>query len=376
MKTEFLDPVSKRLPSKAWPSLSVKARWLHAFPYDTFYRVLFACFLYVHLYSCQSFYEKEAQELTQGKQQKVASTRRGREKKDAGVVVNRGIYRVGTQIITQEDLERTSQRLRRMKTKGNVKKKAIDTLIERTLVAEVAEQESIVISDKRIKNEIVRQSQFQGLSEAQFRKKIEKELNLPFQDWSEELRYRLIKKQLAQIHLRITPPSDGEIKSFYRKNRKRIGLEFRYREMVFIPQNASIAEEKRISAITRDIAARLQSDPKSFTKMAKTNPHNHSRYKYRGGLRSYQSIHEIAAKNRVLAMVLYNHRRDQISRPFRDSLNRYMIVKVEKRRAIPLEKVRHFILAQLYRQREDLAFQKWIKEKKQKVTIIALEKKS
>ena len=321
----------------------------------------------------QGKYQEKTKQQTKEAKQKPPIAQQ--EDQDIGVIVNQGIYRVGKQIITQEDLKNMVNRLRNMKTKGDLEKKAIDTLIERSLVFAVAEEEAIIVTDERIENEIARQSQFQGISKAQFRKKIEKELSLPFEEWSKELRYKLIKRQLAQLHLRIPPPSEDEIKRFYRKNRKRIGLEFRYREMVFIPQNGSVAEERRISQTAQSIADKLQAAPKSFANLAKTSPHNNSRYKYRGGLRFYQSIHEIATRNRILATVLFSHSKGEISRPFRDSLNRYVIVKVENKRFIPLKKVRHLILAQLYGKKEDAAFSKWIQKKRKGTAIVSLTKK-
>ena len=292
-----------------------------------------------------------------------------------GIVVNRGLYMINSTVITEQDLANMKKKLRRLGTKRRLGKEAIASLIERALVQSEAEENSIIISEEKIKKEIEKLSLQQGLSPKRFRKKVEREMGLPFTEWVKELRYKLIKRQLIQIGLHVKAPTLSEVRSFYRKNRHRIGIELRYREMVFVPQSNSIQEETRISSIAKALYNKSLRTGQSFGSLAASSPHNSSPYKRRKGLVPYQSIYDIAASNPILASILYRSPPGRITRPFRDSLRRYMIVKVEKRRPLPLSKVKNLILNQIYAKKEMTAFKKWIAKKKKETVIVALPKK-
>ena len=295
-----------------------------------------------------------------------------KEAKPEGTIVNQGLYRVNSTVITKEDLENMQKKLGRVRNKKKRKKKALDALVERALVQSEADLNSIIISEARIKKEIEKLSLQQGLSPERFRKKIEKNFAFPFSEWMKELHYKLLKRQLIQIALHVQPPSLKEVKSFYRKNRHRIGIELGYREIVFIPRNKSLEEETRISRIAKNVYNELTYDPQSFARLARASPYNSSRYKRRGGLVPYQSIYDIAQSNPILASILYSNRPGKITRPFRDSLKRYMIVKVEKRRPLPFSKVKNFILSQIYAKKEEETFSKWISKKRKETEILAI----
>ena len=295
--------------------------------------------------------------------------------KPKGIIVNRGLYLVGEEVITDEDLNNMIQKLRRQGKRGRknkLKTKALDLLVERIIVKLTAEEKAIIISNDRIENEIQRRRIFQSSSLRVFKKKIEKETGLPFEEWKRDLRYNLLKRQLLQFVLQVTPPTLKEIKRFYRKNRKRIGFEVSYREIVLLPQNSSFEEEARISSIANQIYRYLAQNPDSFSSVARKNSHNNSLYKSRGGLVSSRSIFDIAPKNPILATFLFRSPKKKVVRPFRDSLNRYVILKVVRRRPLPLHKVQNLILGQLYSEKEGKVFQKWIEKKKKSITIISI----
>ena len=296
----------------------------------------------------------------------------GKEKaKPKGLVVNRGLYMINSTVITKKDITNMEKKLRSLGKKKRLRKKALDSLVERALVESEAEKNSIIISEERIKKEIEKRAIESGLSPEFFRKRMETELGLPFSEWVKELRYKLIKRQLIQIGLNIDPPSLREVKRFYYKNRHRIGIELSYREMLFVPQSSSLKEERRIASIAKSIYNKLRRNPEDFAKLS-ASPHNQSPYKKRGGIVPYQSIYDIARINPILASFLYRNPPGRLSPPFRDSLRRYTIIKVEKRRPLPFSKVKHLILNQLYAKREDKAFSKWIAKKRKETKLIPI----
>ena len=287
-----------------------------------------------------------------------------------GDIVNRGRYRIAAEkVITELDIQNMRQKLRLQGRKRNLEAAATDALIERALVELDAQKNVIIVSEQRLQNEVSHRSLQQGLSEERFKKKIERETRLPFTDWLEELRYQLIRQQLLRISLHVPRPTPAEIQRFYRKNRSKMGLAFRYREIVLTPQNNSLKEEARISAIGKVLERQVRMKPSAFARLAQQSPHNSSPYRKNGGLRPYQSIYDIASKNPILASLLFSHRKKRVSPLFRDSFNRYMLIKVESYRPLALSQVRHMILQHLYIEKEKDAFKKWVASKRQETLI-------
>ena len=295
-----------------------------------------------------------------------------------GPIINKGLWLVGKTVITAKDLDNMEKKLKRAEKNSKKKlgknkklknKTAEEYLIEKSIVEAAAEESTIIISKEKVDNEIRRRMQYLGLNQNQFQKKIEKEYGITYDDWLVDLKFDLLKRQLIQITLQVTPPSLEEVKKFYQKNKKSIGLDISYREIVLIPKNNKFEEEKRISDIATNIYQTLLRGEKSFNEIAKTEPNNSSAYKNNGGYRPLQSIYDIAAENPVLANILYVAPLKKVLRPFRDSLNHYLIVMVEKRQTISLDKVKYLILNQMYAVKEEEAFQKWITKRKQDVII-------
>ncbi len=261
------------------------------------------------------------------------------------------------------------KKLRRFGIKKKLKKKSFDEIIERKIVDISAEENFIYITEEKIQNEIEKQRFAQGLSQKNFRNKVEREVGLPYNEWVNELRYKLIKRQIIQINLRVSPPTIAELKRFYYQNKKRIGIELRYREIRFVPKNRQITEEARVSRLANKTYQKLIHNPKKFRAIARTHAG-----RYDGILRPYESIYDIARENPLLASLLFQVPLQSISRPFRDSLGRYMIVRVEKRHPLPFSKAKNLILNRIYAEKEEKVFSKWLKNKKKNIPLRKIKK--
>ena len=299
-----------------------------------------------------------------------------------GLIINKGLWLVDKKIITSRDLDIMEKKLKRIgklsknpknKHNKNQTKSAKDHLIERALVEGAAEENTIIVSKEKLNNEIQRRMQYLGLNEKQFQKKMEKDTGLNYFDWVNDLEYELLKRQLIQLSLNVSPPEMEDVKKYYIKNKSHIGIEISYREIILLPSNNSLQEESRISNIATNLYQKILRGEATFIELAKREPNNVSPFKYNGGLKPAQSIYDIAAENPILANILYSSPMYKALRPFRDSLNRYMLVQVEKKHPLPLEKVRVLILNQLYAQKEEAAFEKWITKRKKEVVIKKLE---
>ncbi len=291
------------------------------------------------------------------------------KKNKKGEMLNRSRYIVGNQVITELDLQRMKTLLRQQGVRRNIEKKTLDVLIERQLLDIAAEKNSIIISQERIEEEANARRLASGLKPKQFRSRIEKESGLSYDEWVTEIYYELAKQYFMQINLNVAPLSEKEIRRFYRRNRQKLGMEIRYREIVLAPKKSGVKEELRISKLAENIYNRLQKSPTTFAKVARSTKENSSRSRLTGGLHNYRPIHEIAAEDNIVANLLFQEKSKKILRPFRDQQSRYRIIKTEGRRYLPYKKVKPLIQRKLYYDKLQIAFQKWVKKRRQEVSI-------
>ncbi|MBW7857986.1 MAG: hypothetical protein H3C43_06810, partial [Leptonema sp. (in: Bacteria)] len=171
---------------------------------------------------------------------------------------------VGTRPITDIDFEEGSSLVQLFKPGKVTAKQVEDFLVEKSIVDQVAEEESIVVGQERIDSEISRRMEMaRETSEAAFKERIERESKVPFRLWQESLRYQMVRQQIVQIKVTIPQPDEKEIEDFYKKNANRVGVELLFREIVF-PPTTSIAAAREIESKARQVANQVMQNPASF----------------------------------------------------------------------------------------------------------------
>lgn len=303
-----------------------------------------------------------------------------------GQVVNDVHYIVGDIPITSFDIEEMKKdlaqmspkagqaacgkRRRRGRARQSCEKDAVDTLIVRAILDREARKESIIISDARIEHEIEKRRGVAQLGdEKKFRSEVKKQTGMPFEIWKKNLRYQLIRRQLIQIKLAVPAPSEDEVRKFYNKKKRGLGVEIRFREIILQPRDRSLEEERRISTLARQVWREVSANPSRFGYVARKLSENRSRRRFAGGLYDYMPIQEVAERDRLLAGALYGLRPGQVSQVFRNRRNQYIIVRLEGKRAVPYEKVANGIRQMLYIEKEQEVFNGWIEEVRKKITI-------
>ena len=288
-----------------------------------------------------------------------------------GEILNRVRLVVGSISDTQIDIDNQVANLRRSnKPPRNLEQAAIDRLIARAIVNIEAERESIIVSQTRMDNEIRRRQQATGIEDlAEFQRVVSRQTGSTFEMWVDDLRFEIIKRQLVQIKLTVPQPNESEVEEFYRKNRSKVVMEIRYREMVFAPNDGSIAEESRVSKLAQQAYERVRANPGAFADVARSTPENVSPLKNFGGLQDYLPIQEIAEHDQVLAGIVFNYSEGQVPRPFRTSGNRYVVVLVEGKRPISLCKIREQIRERLYFDKENEVFEQWMEKRRKEIAI-------
>jgi putative peptidyl-prolyl cis-trans isomerase len=276
---------------------------------------------------------------------------------------------VGTRPITDIDYEDGSALVKLFRQGRATPKEVENFLIEKSIVDQVAEEESIVVSDERIDNEIKRRMEMaKETDEEAFKARIERETQVSFRLWKESLRYQMVRQQIVQIKVTIPQPDEKEVEKFYKQNAHRVGVELLFREIVF-PVAPTIAAEREIDKRARQVHSQVSANPASFGDVARSLPENVSAFKAGGGIRLWIPIDDLAREDRVLAGMLYNLPQGAVSPVFRDSTNRYRIVLLEGKRPVSLEKIREMIRMQLFYDKADESFERWIEERKRNLVI-------
>lgn len=290
-------------------------------------------------------------------------------KEELGEEVNYVYMVVGKKAITKIELDRVSNLTAFISKFENRKITPEDFLIEKLIIEQVAEEESIIVNEERIKNEIEKRrlgSNVKSMDE--FKSIIEKETGLTFELWKEVLRYQLLKQQIIQIRIPIPQPTDKEIEDFYKKNSKQIGIEVLFREIVF-PKTYSISEEKAIYEVVTSVYNEIKTNPAEFPNIAKNTKDNVSPYKSGGGIRLWTHISEIAMEDPIIAGAVFNLSVGAVSPIFKNQQGQYVIIKVEGKRNIPFEKVQELIRNRLYFENAEKSFQDWIQQRKKDLII-------
>lgn len=278
--------------------------------------------------------------------------------------------------ITQADFDEAQEKYRIIsrfappsRKKSSFHSQVLDFLIDRELVKIAADELLIKVNEKRIESEVERRMEAEGITNIEnFKKNIQQKTGMPYEMWREDLKYQIMKAQV--ISLKVTPqlPSETEIKTWYEKNKAKVGMEFRYREIVLVPANNSIDEETRVYQDLVEIRSKVAKDPSLF-KLIASSPRNDSRFRSQAGLVSWTPAFELFKQSRILAGVLAQTPMDRVSEVFRDERKRYAIVLMEGSRSTPLESIRKAVQNILYREKEESAFDSWLEQERKVHTI-------
>ncbi|WCL49652.1 putative peptidyl-prolyl cis-trans isomerase [Leptospira sp. GIMC2001] len=245
----------------------------------------------------------------------------------------------------------------------------IDFLIDRAIVDIVAEEESIQVNEKRIEAEIDRRMEQMGITDLeQFKKQTAQQTGMSYEQWILDLPYQIKKGQLLQIRVTTPLPSEQEVRNWYNKNKGKVGFEVKFREIAIGPKDGSIDEESRVYKEVAEIRSNVLKDPSLFRLIA-SGPRNESRFKSSGGLVNWVPTFELYKQSPTLATISGQTKEGKISEIFRDERKRYCIIYVEGIRATPLDSVRRGVQNVLYRDKEQQAFENWLEQMRNQVTV-------
>ena len=282
--------------------------------------------------------------------------------------INRLIATVGPIGVTAIDLQDEIKKIKRSRARIPKSKSrkhfALDLLIDQAVVKYAAQEESITITDTKIDNTIQKEMKAKGLrKEKDLRKELKQKLSITLEAYREHIRQRIMNQQVARQKIKLLPPSDNDIKKFYKTNIKKLGYKYYYR-LISIPfKLGNTKDETRVNKLILQARKIAQTN---FAKAARMYSRHSSRKK--GGLIGWQLLPEIALINQYLAALIQQSPLQQVSQ-VQVLGNTYCIVKVEKRRRPTLDELKDTITNIVYSEKQQKKFAKWLVKERRRLAV-------
>ncbi|MBP8083030.1 MAG: peptidylprolyl isomerase [Spirochaetes bacterium] len=239
--------------------------------------------------------------------------------------------------------------------------KIIDKIIDEAILEQIAEEETIIVSEEKVKNEIEKiMERAKAKDLDSFKKLIEAREKVPFEFWKEQLRIQILAELVMSIAVDFAPPSKNDVQDWYNKNKNTPAMtQVNVKHILIIPRSSSFADEKAANTQLEDIrnqilsgasfevlAARHSKDPGSAVKGGSIG------WVFLGSLDPY------------FANQAYQMRKPgEISPVFKSSFG-YHIIKYLGRRTAPLEEIEDNISNMISMQSREEQFKKWIKQRR------------
>jgi len=313
---------------------------------------------------------------------------------------------VNSRAIMESDVNQKFERLKSLKNipeskTSYEKSRILDQMIEAELIFEEAQKQSILLTDKRVinqlegaitkffssrvKNEKELKETVERVSsnmekfmenkfDTNFKKDpdlkkfidfIEKKEKIDFFSFFEEIKVNIAREQIMSLAIGATPPSPEEAKKWYKANKAKLGFEVHVKHILIIPKSGSLADEKSANTKAGEIRKQIMSNPGSFESLAAKYSQDPESAKNGGDL-DWQLLAQL---DPYFAGYVYRMTKSgQISEVFKSNFG-YHIVKYLDRRPVTYEKVEKMIMYKLYNENAQEQFKKWVKLKKEDASI-------
>ncbi|MDA3900124.1 MAG: peptidylprolyl isomerase [Spirochaetes bacterium] len=265
-----------------------------------------------------------------------------------------------------------SKRVELNKKRKNVSKKdrknltfsTLDSFINEKLLHQAANREYILVSEEKVDSKIKELMEYTGSKNLeQFKKAVEKNENIPYEAYREELKNQLIIEQIMVYAMTYTPPTEAEAKAWYNKNKSQL-LQLRFQHILITPKGDSFSAEKAANEQISQLREKALSG-ESFARLAR----QHSEDKASARADGFIDWISPGQLDQRFAYVVYNmKKRGEISQVFKSSFG-YHIVKFYGRRYMPFEEIRNRIFQMISQEARMKQFQEWVKSEREKSHI-------
>lgn len=146
--------------------------------------------------------------------------------------------------------------------------KILDIFINEIILDQAAEAQAIQITDERIDNDIKKIMDRTDIHDlGAFRRKVETEQGLPYDEFRQEIRKQALTEQLMMISVDFNPPSIKDEKEWYEKNKQQL-VQIRMKHILIKPKGSGFAAEKAANERIKEIQRKLMSG-QSFDDLAR-----------------------------------------------------------------------------------------------------------
>jgi putative peptidyl-prolyl cis-trans isomerase len=294
--------------------------------------------------------------------------------------LNRVLAIIGKISISQFDLDKGDEIYKGLlkakkpsirNSKGSPRNKVLDFLIDRAIIDITADEESIQAGERNVEAEVEKYMKLSNSPDKPALERfIQEKLGITYEVWLNDLPYQMKRGQLMQLRVNVKPPSESEVKSWYNSNKTKVGNEVKFREICLVPKNSSFDEERRITDEINQIRKEVKKDSESFNLIA-SGPRNQAPGR---GLNDWIQTFDVYSKSPLLINALSRTMEGGISEPYRDEKGKYCIVKLEGKRATPLDNIRRQVSDLIMRDKAESSFDDWLVSRRKEVTITVYDK--
>ncbi len=231
----------------------------------------------------------------------------------------------------------------------------IDSFINDELLYQAAERESIIVSEKKVDSHIEELMEFYDIDSIDaFMKRIESQENVPWDVYREEVKKKLVIEQLMVYAMDYVPPTEGEAREWYEKNKKNM-LQVRFQHILIKPKDDSFTAEKEANVLIEDLRERILGG-ESFGRLARQFSHDNTSAR-NNGIIGWTSFAEV---DKDIVYVVYNMKNRGTVTPVFKTPSGYHIIKYLGRRYLPYDQIRDRIFQSMSQQARMDQFQDWV----------------
>jgi putative peptidyl-prolyl cis-trans isomerase len=270
--------------------------------------------------------------------------------------VDRVVAVVNSKPIVESDFQKRVATLSKAKGKDAASpSRILDIFINEIILDQAADFQVIQVTDERIDNEIKRIMERSGVKELEvFKKKVEAEQGISFDDFRNEVRKQIVSDQLLMIAIEFNPPSLKEEKEWYEKNKQQL-VQLKMKQIVIKTQGSGLAAEKAANEKMKDIQRKLLTG-QSFEDLAKKDSEDYNSAS-KGGDMGWVIVGEMDPYLANQVMQAYSP--GGTSGILKSSTG-YHIIKFMDRRLAPFSDVEDRINGMLSNKKRMEQFEKWL----------------
>ena len=278
---------------------------------------------------------------------------------------DRVIAVVNNQPVVESEFKKRLDRVSKGKNRAMATpSRVLDLCINEIMLEQAAIVQAIQISDERIDNDIKRiMEQLKITDKAVFRKRIEQEQGIPYDEFRKEIRKQALTEQLMMVAIDYASPSIKEEKAWYEENKSQL-IQVKMKQILVRPRGGGFAAEKAANERIKEIQNKLMSG-QSFEDIARKESED-SATASKGGDMGWVMLAETDPYLANQVMQAYSP--GKTSGVIKSSFG-YHILKFYERRMAPFSEVEGLISNMLTGKKRAERFEKWLLDSRKEAEI-------